>query len=153
MCIGMHAFLESSVGLLVCSRVVIAALAACERLAVGPEADALTAVARLAAVLRGSKIEVQSQGQTRSLIDPATASVLSRAFRQIGEPSSTGKLTEMANEVVEISSQLEKLQTRKPPAEELEHLLLFCLAVSRQATASEPSRYARHEHPLRRTLT
>jgi|SRR5665213_562833 len=110
----------------------------------------LNAIHRLAARLKNSIEFSASGGPPRSLMDPATLTVLGEAMTQGSTGSSSAKIDDVLSEAAKIGKVLETVdsaQNRK----DLERARDFCVALSKAAASYRRAiRDLRPPHPFRR---
>jgi len=110
----------------------------------------LTAIRRLAEQLKNS-LKLRPLGeQPRSLMDPATLTVLGEAMLKVLHPFPPSKFEDLLSEASKIAEELSNAEPTSNP-KEMQKARNFCLALSRAAAAySKSIRDLRPSHPFRR---
>ncbi|MBA7515519.1 hypothetical protein ES705_07561 [subsurface metagenome] len=105
----------------------------------------------LAERIRNSFEIDRGNGATRSLMDPATLTVLGEAINESQDQPKVNKLADLIKKAFSIADELLKNTNLKDNREELEWARTFCLALSRLAAAYHKSIFdLRPQHPFRR---
>ncbi len=112
----------------------------------------LSAVKTLAEKLSQSVTEVDEPSSRSSLLDPVAAVAVSRAIGDLGDSAQPKQLNDLLSRAGDLTRQLRALAEDATADADIPTLRSFCVALSRHASAAEPSLYDRYSHPYRQSL-